>query len=165
MAPGLGLHATGNSSLFGSLVGRQGFFGKGDVDNASVTSRRVSRKFAATETTKISETVSVLHRRSRDELGAATSAKLLTASYGSLIEWVRNERMAKLPAEGSHYDQLLGWVQLFAERLHSFDVAIEHFANDSHLAAQIAYGYCAVLVEVINTSSSTLLVWAITNTT
>jgi hypothetical protein len=161
MAPGLGLHATGNSSLFGSFAGRQGFFGKGDVDNASVTSRRVSRKFAATETTKISETVSILHRRSRDELGAATSAKLLTASYGSLIEWVRTERMAKLPAEGSHYDQLLGWVQLFAERLHSFDLAIEHFANDSHLAAQIAYGYCTVLVEVINTSPSTLSVWVI----
>lgn len=156
MAPGLGLHASTNSFGQGSLPTspygnlRQSFFSKTDIDNTSVTSRRVSQKFQTSEATKITETVTVLQRRSKDELGATASDKLLNASYGSLMEWIRSERMTKLPAEGSHYDQLLGWVQLFAERLHSFEISIRHFATDSYLASQIAYGYCTVLLEVGN---------------
>jgi hypothetical protein len=56
--------------------------------------------------------------------------------------------MSKLPPEGSSYDKVLAWAQLFVERLHSFDLAIENFAGDSYLAAQLAYGYCAILLEV-----------------
>lgn len=56
--------------------------------------------------------------------------------------------MSMLPAEGSGYDKVLSWAQLFVERLHSFEAAIEGFAGDSYLAAQLAYGYCVVLLEV-----------------
>ena len=56
--------------------------------------------------------------------------------------------MRKLPPEGSSYDKALVWAALFVERVHSFDLGIEHFAGDSHLAAQLSYGYCANLLEV-----------------
>ena len=56
--------------------------------------------------------------------------------------------MSQLPPEGSSYDRVLAWAQLFVERLHSFDVEIEEFAGDSYLAAQLAYGYCALMLDV-----------------
>lgn len=115
----------------------------------SVASRRVSRKLAtAGESSNISNVVYSLKRKSGDELGATASSKLLNANHATLLDWIRHQRMSKIPPEGSSYDKVLAWAQLFVERLHSFDVAIEHFAGDSYLAAQLAYGYCAILLEV-----------------
>lgn len=115
----------------------------------SVVSRRISRKTAgAGESSNISNVVYSLKRRSGDELGATTSSKLLNANHATLLDWIRHQRMSKIPPEGSSYDKVLAWAQLFVERLHSFDLAIEHFAGDSYLAAQLAYGYCAILLEV-----------------
>jgi hypothetical protein len=56
--------------------------------------------------------------------------------------------MSLLPPEGSDYDKVLAWAQLFVDRLHHFDVEIEQFAGDSYLAAQLSYGFCAMLLEV-----------------
>lgn len=115
----------------------------------SVVSRRISRKTAgAGESSNISNVVYSLKRRSGDELGVTTSSKLLNANHATLLDWIRHQRMSKIPPEGSSYDKVLAWAQLFVERLHSFDLAIEHFAGDSYLAAQLAYGYCAILLEV-----------------
>lgn len=99
-------------------------------------------------TTNISSVVTSLQRRSGEELGTNTSSRLLTATYASILEWIRSERMSLLPPEGSDYDKVLAWAQLFIDRLHSFDMAIEQFAGDSYLAAQLSYGYCAMLLEV-----------------
>jgi hypothetical protein len=115
----------------------------------SVASRRASRKtVAGNESSAISNVVYSLKRRSGDELGATTSSKLLNSTHATLLDWIRHQRMSKLPPEGSSYDKVLAWAQLFVERLHSFDLAIENFAGDSYLAAQLAYGYCAILLEV-----------------
>lgn len=115
----------------------------------SVVSRRISRKTTgAGESSNISNVVYSLKRRSGDELGVTTSSKLLNANHATLLDWIRHQRMSKIPPEGSSYDKVLAWAQLFVERLHSFDLAIEHFAGDSYLAAQLAYGYCAILLEV-----------------
>ncbi|KAH8706013.1 NACHT domain protein [Talaromyces proteolyticus] len=123
----------------------------------SVTSRRVSRKtVAANESSTISNVVYTLKRRSVDELGALTSSKLLNATHSTILEWIRHQRMSKLPPEGSSYDKVLAWAQLFVERLHSFDLAIEHFAGDSYLAAQLSYGYCAILLELGEANASAL---------
>lgn len=107
-----------------------------------------SKRFSRGETTNISEVVSSLKHRSGDELGPAVSSQLLGASESSVLEWIRGQRMTLLPPEGSDYDKVLAWAQLFVERLHSFDLAIEDFAGDSYLAAQLAYGYCFMLLEV-----------------
>lgn len=117
----------------------------------SMVSRRISRKTAgAGESSNISNVVYSLKRRSGDELGVMTSSKLLNGNHdhATLLDWIRHQRMSKIPPEGSSYDKVLAWAQLFVERLHSFDLAIEHFAGDSYLAAQLAYGYCAILLEV-----------------
>jgi len=87
-----------------------------------------------------------------------TSSKLLNANHATLLDWIRHQRMSKIPPEGSSYDKVLAWAQLFVERLHSFDLAIEHFAGDSYLAAQLAYGYCAILLELGEENASALRV-------
>ncbi|KAE8553775.1 hypothetical protein EYB25_005157 [Talaromyces marneffei] len=123
----------------------------------SVISRRISRKTAGIgELSNISNVVYSLKRRSGDELGVTTSSKLMNANHATLLDWIRHQRMSKIPPEGSSYDKVLAWAQLFVERLHSFDLAIEHFAGDSYLAAQLAYGYCAILLELGEENSSAL---------
>lgn len=115
----------------------------------SVLSRRISRKTAtAGESSNISNVVYSLKRSSGDELGNTTASKLLNANHATVLDWIRHQRMSKIPPEGSSYDKVLAWAQLFIERLHSFDLAIENFAGDSYLAAQLAYGYCMILLEV-----------------
>lgn len=56
--------------------------------------------------------------------------------------------MSLVPAEGSTYDKVLAWAQLFVERIHSFTEAMEPFAGDSFMAADLAYSYCDMLFEV-----------------
>ncbi|KAH1299726.1 hypothetical protein KXX11_006190 [Aspergillus fumigatus] len=125
----------------------------------SVTSRRVSsRKFKSVETTEVSSLVHSLKRRSGDELGAGASAKLLNHTHDSVLDWIRSQRMSLVPPEGSSYDKVLSWAQLFVERLHSFDEAIEEFAGDSYLAARLAYGYCALLLELGQENASALMI-------
>ncbi|KAK1138393.1 hypothetical protein N8T08_002640 [Aspergillus melleus] len=129
-----------------------GFLDSDSISNnglsRSFTSRRVSSRKFNNETSNISNVVYSLKRRSGDELGTSASSKLLNATHASLLDWIRAQRMSNLPPEGSSYDKVLAWAQLFVERLHSFDLAIEEFAGDSYLAAQLAYGYCAILLEL-----------------
>lgn len=115
----------------------------------SVASRRVSSKrFNMMESTAISRVVSSHKRRNVDELGTSTSSKIVNTTYVSLMDWISSQRMSLLPPEGSDYDKVLAWAQLFIESLNSFDTAIEEFAGDSYLAAQLVYGFCAMLLEV-----------------
>lgn len=93
----------------------------------------------------------VVHSLARRGSGEETASGVADADYASLLEWIRCERMKKLPPEGSSYDKALVWAALFVERVHSFDSGIEQFAGDSRLAAQLSYCYCASLLEVRQT--------------
>ncbi|RAH77834.1 NACHT domain protein [Aspergillus japonicus CBS 114.51] len=150
-------------SVFSKSRRTSGFLDSDSISNhgmsRSVTSRRVSsRKFQSFETSNITNVVHSLKRRSGDEIGATASSKLLNATHASLIDWIRTQRMSLLPPEGSSYDKVLAWAQLFVDRLHSFDLAIEEFAGDSYLAAQLAYGYCALLLELGKGNESALMI-------
>ncbi|RJE20638.1 NACHT domain protein [Aspergillus sclerotialis] len=130
-----------------------GFQDSDTLSNGSLTqsffSRRVSsRKFSKQETTSVSSYVSSLKRQSGDELGPATSSQLFNVSHASLMDWIRNQRMTLLPPEGSDYDKVLAWAALFVGRLNEFDLAIDEFAGESEIAAQMAYGYCAMLLDL-----------------
>ena len=120
--------------------------------HATVTKeKRFSHQYQQTtknsggEETTLADVVKSLARRGSDDPTASRGSDI---DYAGLLEWIRSERMRKLPPEGSSYDKALVWAALFVERVHSFDLGIEHFAGDSHLAAQLSYGYCANLLEV-----------------
>lgn len=118
------------------------------VSRQASASRLSIKKFSGAGTSNISNVVFSLQRGCSHELGHGAATKLLNTTYDSIIDWIGAQRMSHLPAEGSSYDKVLAWTQLFVERLHSFDTAIEEFAGDSYLAAQLAYGYCAILLDV-----------------
>ncbi|KAL5041355.1 hypothetical protein BDW71DRAFT_217918 [Aspergillus fruticulosus] len=84
-------------------------------------------------------------------------SKMIGADHEKLLEWIRSERMRKLPPEGSSYDKVLVCAKLFVERLHSFDGAIRHFAQESNMATQLAYIHCASLLEFGEENSDALL--------
>lgn len=121
-----------------------------NVFSRQVTRTRSSSSKLSTagDASGISSVVNSLKRRTSVEMGSDMSARLLSTTHDSILEWIRTQRMSMLPAEGSGYDKVLSWAQLFVERLHSFEEAIEGFAGDSYLAAQLAYGYCVMLLEV-----------------
>ncbi|THC96665.1 hypothetical protein EYZ11_003870 [Aspergillus tanneri] len=120
-------------------------------------SRRGSRKSTSGDTSKLANIINTLTRRSNDDMDAMLSTKLMNATHPMLLEWIRSERMSKLPPEGSGYDRVLVWASLFVERLHSFELAVEEFAGDSPMAAQLAYGHCAALLELGEENASALM--------
>ncbi|CAH0041095.1 unnamed protein product [Clonostachys rhizophaga] len=122
------------------------------------TSRASSRKMSMVDTSNISNVVYSLRRRSSEELGSTTSSKLLGASHESILDWISTQRMSHLPPEGSSHDKVLAWAQLFVERLNSFDLAISEFAGDSYIATQLAYGYCAILLELGKENAPALMI-------
>lgn len=170
MAPGITSPIPGNlnSSFYSSSPGNSrqvssisAVFESDSISQNGRHSRRESfmpRKANGFGNSNITSVVQSLHRRSGDELGTSASSALLNTSYHSIIDWIRAERMSHLPPEGSSYDKVLGWAQLFVERLNSFDSAIHDFAGDSYLAAQLSYGYCAMLLELGKENASALMV-------
>jgi hypothetical protein len=97
---------------------------------------------------QISKVVNALKLQSERELNASISARLLSYTYDSICDWIGAQRISYLPPEGSSYDKVLAWTHLFIERLHSLDLGIGELAGDNNLAARLAYGYCANLLEV-----------------
>jgi len=104
-----------------------------------------TRKMSMASFSNISQVVHTIKQRSSEELGGTA---IFSSTYESLLEWISQQRMSELPAEGSSYDKVLVWAELFADRLHSFDYAVQEFAGDSYLAAQLSYGYCSLLLNV-----------------
>ncbi|PYH31499.1 uncharacterized protein BO87DRAFT_442052 [Aspergillus neoniger CBS 115656] len=150
---------------FGSPLSASSIFGRRQASNIleqesysnssfqSGSSRHVSRRVSSSGNTALADVVNTLTRRSSD---AMIASKINDADYETLLNWIRAERMGKLPPEGSSYDKALVWAVLFVGRLHSFDSAIGHFAGDSHTAAQLAYVYCANLLELGEQNASAL---------
>ncbi|PYH98619.1 NACHT domain protein [Aspergillus ellipticus CBS 707.79] len=115
------------------------------------SSRRGSRRVSGGGASTLAEVVNSLSRRDDSDMISS-----IDADYASLLDWIRCERMRKLPPEGSGYDKALVWAALFVERLHTFDSAIEQFAGDSHMAAQLAYVHCGSLLELGEQNSAAL---------
>ncbi|PWY65638.1 hypothetical protein BO94DRAFT_338846 [Aspergillus sclerotioniger CBS 115572] len=119
----------------------------------SITSRRVSSRRLDPQETEFSRRLSSLQRQTGDELGMAISGD----SYEMVLSWIHDERLSLMPPEGSSYDKVLGWAQLFVERLRTFELAIEDFTNVSGLAFQMAYGYCLSLLKLGDENASALM--------
>ncbi|OGM43350.1 NACHT domain protein [Aspergillus bombycis] len=145
-------HPFGSSLYTNTSLGTD----NGSVSNSVFRQSTISKSSIKSdgENSMLADVVDMLARRSSD---AMISTKILETDYATVLQWIRSERMEKLPAEGSSYDKMLIWAALFVERLHSFDKAIEEFAGDSHMAAQLAYVHCASLLELGEGNSCALM--------
>lgn len=98
------------------------------------------------ENSALVDVANSLARRGSD---GTVPSRITDVDYTSLVEWIRTERMRKLPVEGSSYDTALAWAMLFVERMQSFDIAMQQFSGDSQGAFQLVYAHCANLLEVV----------------
>ncbi|KAJ5727408.1 hypothetical protein N7493_005228 [Penicillium malachiteum] len=125
------------------------------------SSRRESfmpRKINGGGMSSLSTLVQSLYQRSDNELGSHAASKLNGVSYESLKEWIRIQRMSHLPPEGSSYDKVLSWAQLFIDRMHHFDSGISQFAGDSWVASQMSYGFCGLLLDLGKENAAALMI-------
>lgn len=90
----------------------------------------------------------VIRRRAQHELGANISTRVINTSYTELLEWIRSERLTRLPHKASGWDRVLSAAQYFAEQVHGFEAAVEAFTDESSAAAQFIYGQSLLLLEV-----------------
>lgn len=160
MAPGIisPMPGTPLSPLYNSFGSRQFSSGSAMFESDSLSHNGMSRstrresgiprKLNGAGHSNISNVVNSLYRSTGDEIGASASSRLMNCTHISIVEWIRHQRLSHMPPEGSSYDKVLGWAQLFIERLHSFEVNIQPFAHDSWMAAQLSYGYCDLLLQV-----------------
>ncbi|PYH95457.1 NACHT domain protein [Aspergillus ellipticus CBS 707.79] len=119
----------------------------------SITSRRVSSRRLDPQETEFSRKLSSLQRLGGDDLGVILSGD----SLDMVLSWIHDERMSLMPPEGSSYDKVLGWAQLFISRLQKFEEAIQGFTNVSERAFQMAYGYCLLLLKLGDENASALM--------
>lgn len=109
----------------------------------------------ASGSAKMAETVSLLKSRCAEELGAAISNNIVS-SHTRLMEKISQERLRALPTEGSAWDKVLAWAQSFAEKFNDFDHAIEQFTGGNYDGAEIAFGYCILLLELGDENAAAL---------
>ncbi|CAG8285171.1 unnamed protein product [Penicillium salamii] len=116
-----------------------------------------TKKFSAAGSSKLTGVIQNLQRDSGAELGSNAHSILFNTNHSDILNWIANKRMNDVPAEGSSYDKVLAWAQLFVERLHSFDVAIRDFEGSSLFAAQLSYGYCLMLLQLPKENATALM--------
>ena len=110
---------------------------------------------SASGSAKMAETVSLLKTRCAEELGAAISSNIVS-SHTRLMEKISQERLRALPTEGSAWDKVLAWAQSFAEKFNDFDHAIEQFTGGNYDGAEIAFGYCILLLDLGDENAAAL---------
>ncbi|CAG8384408.1 unnamed protein product [Penicillium salamii] len=107
-----------------------------------------TKSFSAAGSSKLIGVIQNLQSKSGAEFGSNVQSILFNTNHADILNWIASRRMNYVPSEGSSYDKVLAWAQLFVERLHSFDVAIREFEGHSLSAAQLSYGYCLMLLQL-----------------
>lgn len=81
-------------------------------------------------------------------LGSNFGGYAFDTSITGLLEWIRDERLIRLPHKGGSWDRVLIAAQHFAEQVHRFNIAIESFASEINAATNLVFGQCLLLLEV-----------------
>ncbi|KIW28428.1 uncharacterized protein PV07_08095 [Cladophialophora immunda] len=81
-------------------------------------------------------------------LGSNFSDYAFDTSITGLLEWIRDERLIRLPHKGGSWDRVLIAAQHFAEQVHRFNIAISTFESDINAATNLVFGQCLLLLEL-----------------
>lgn len=104
----------------------------------------------------VQNSADALKRKSAVELTAAVSSSIGEMSFIKLVQWIRSERLASLPHQGSTWDTVLIRSLHVAERLHKFETSIHGFAAGSNQAGELAYSHLRLLLEMGHENSRAL---------
>ncbi|ORY54739.1 uncharacterized protein BCR38DRAFT_529142 [Pseudomassariella vexata] len=96
----------------------------------------------------VKEQYAFISQRCHRELGASVGAHAFDTSYAGLLEWIRAERLTRLPPKGGCWDRVLIAAQYFAEQVHRLNLAINGFTLDCGSASNLVFGQCLLLLEL-----------------
>ncbi|KAI0858158.1 hypothetical protein F4860DRAFT_517061 [Xylaria cubensis] len=89
-----------------------------------------------------------VRQRCQRELGANVGHSAFDTSHSGLTDWVKHERMARLPHKGGSWDRVLISAAYFAGQVNRLSEAIESFTPESEAASNLLYGQCLILLEL-----------------
>jgi hypothetical protein len=81
-------------------------------------------------------------------LGSNFSGYAFDTSIAGLLDWIRDERLIRLPHKGGSWDRVLIAAQHFAEQVHRFNTAISTFESEINAATNLVFGQCLLLLEL-----------------
>lgn len=90
-----------------------------------------------------------IRHRCQRELGVGVGLHVLDTSYPDLLEWIRDERLTRLPHKGGSWDRVLISAQHFADQVARLGNAIEMFAPSSEAASNLVFGQCLLLLQKV----------------
>lgn len=111
------------------------------------TRRTISSFQSASEIDVVKEQYISTRQRCQRELGAGIGVDVLDTSYHGLLEWIRDERLTRLPHRGGCWDRVLKAAQHFIDQVFRLGRAIEAFAPDSGAASNLVFGQCLLLLD------------------
>ncbi|KAI1307781.1 hypothetical protein F5Y03DRAFT_383680 [Xylaria venustula] len=82
------------------------------------------------------------------ELGATVGLGAFDTSHAGLVEWIKHERLARLPHKGGSWDRVLISAAYFSGQVNRLSEAIESFTPESEAASNLLYGQCLILLEL-----------------
>ncbi|RYP50224.1 hypothetical protein DL768_004208 [Monosporascus sp. mg162] len=95
----------------------------------------------------VKEQYASVRQRCRRDLGAGVDLYAFDTSHAGFLEWIRNERITRLPHKGGSWDRVLIAAQYFALQVNRLRDAIESFTPECGAASHLVYGQCLLLLE------------------
>ncbi|KAI8950503.1 hypothetical protein F4801DRAFT_602241 [Xylaria longipes] len=89
-----------------------------------------------------------VRQRCQRELGANVGLSAFDTSHSGLTDWIKHERMARLPHKGGLWDRVLISATYFAGQVNRLSEAIESFTPECEAASNLLYGQCLILLEL-----------------
>jgi hypothetical protein len=96
----------------------------------------------------VKEQYAFIRGRCFRELGVGVGGHVFDTSYAGLLEWIRAERLTRLPHKDGSWDRVLLAAQHFADQVDRLTRAIEGFTPECHAASNLVFGQCLLLLEV-----------------
>lgn len=104
--------------------------------------------FGASGLEQVKEQLATSRSHAYRVLGSNFSGYAFDTSITGLLEWIRDERLIRLPHKGGSWDRVLIAAQHFAEQVHRFNTAISNFESEINAATNLVFGQCLLLLEV-----------------
>lgn len=121
------------------------------------TERHSKITYAQGEITIVRDILPELRVKLRNEISSHFFESL--PAIGSLevfLDYIDAERLRRMPHKGSRWDKVLRWAEDFASLLSVYEEAVGSFVSHSKEAAQLVWGYCQKLLQVIPPVITTL---------
>ena len=136
---------------------------KSPIKTESLTVKRRSRPSSGVRTTSgryvttyVKEQHSVIRDQCRQKLGAGLSTNVFDTSFVGLLEWIRSERLTRIPHKGGAWDRVLSAAQYFAEQVQSLHLTTQNFTAGTDSAATLVFGQCLLLLELGHENATAL---------